>query len=109
VRRQPRSSSSDPRVGAFDACIDVLQGVAAIEHGNENPLARGLLSVLGDDLKRHDMEAFAPDFSSFWLGSESRDSAAANTGAPDDEALSQSLKEALDALAERVNAARSVV
>ncbi len=54
------------------------------------------------------MEAFAPDFSYYWLGQTTRDMSS-TSDASDDEPLSPSQQEALDALAERINAARSIV
>lgn len=55
------------------------------------------------------MEAFAPDFSQYWLDAPSSDSSTQPVRVADDEPLSASQKEALDALVDRINAARSVV
>jgi hypothetical protein len=55
------------------------------------------------------MDAFARDFSQHWLAGQSGDSNAVPARPADDEALSPSMKEALDALTERINAARSIV
>jgi hypothetical protein len=56
------------------------------------------------------MDALAPDFSHYWLaGQGSISSDTATTRGNGDETLSPSQKEALDALTERINAARSVV
>jgi hypothetical protein len=55
------------------------------------------------------MEAFAPDFSHYWLTGQSRDPTASTIRVGDEEPLSPSQQEALDALAERINAARSIV
>jgi hypothetical protein len=55
------------------------------------------------------MEAFAPDFAQFWIADQASDSSAARTAFFDDEPVSESQKEALDELAERINAARSIV
>ena len=56
------------------------------------------------------MEAFAPDFSRYWLGQPTLDAgtAAAKRGV-DDDPLPPAMKEALDMLVERINAARSIV
>jgi len=55
------------------------------------------------------MEAFAPDFAQFWIADQAGDSSAARAAYLDDEPVSESQKEALDALAERISAARSIV
>ena len=59
--------------------------------------------------KRKNMETFSPEFAQYWLD----DAAVASEGAaaplPGDDASSSSQREALEALAERVNAARSIV
>ena len=55
------------------------------------------------------MESFAPDFSRHWLAEHGDDSTFARSPFADDELVSPSQKEALEALAERVNAARSIV
>jgi hypothetical protein len=55
------------------------------------------------------MEALTYDFSSYWLAAQAADSTALAGGARDEEPLSPSQQEALAALAERVNAARSIV
>jgi hypothetical protein len=55
------------------------------------------------------MESGAPDFSRYWLAGQAADASASSAGARDDEPLSPSLQEALEALAERINAARSIV
>jgi hypothetical protein len=55
------------------------------------------------------MDAVAPDFSRYWLAGQAGDANASIAGARDDEPLSPSLQEALEALAERINAARSIV
>jgi len=52
------------------------------------------------------MHAFAPEFSQFWLAAGAAGADHAHTEAGDDE--SRSLKAALEELAERVNAARSI-
>jgi hypothetical protein len=56
------------------------------------------------------MDAFVSDFSHFWLAEQSSAADLPEVrGTPDDEPLSDSLQEALEALADRINAARSVV
>jgi len=55
------------------------------------------------------MEAFAPDFSRHWLTEQGNDSTVARSPFAEDELVSPSQKEALEALAERINAARSIV
>ena len=55
------------------------------------------------------MEGVAPDFSRYWLAGQAADANASTAGARDDEPLSPSVQEALEALAERINAARSIV
>jgi len=55
------------------------------------------------------METFAPDFAQFWIADQARDSRGAMSRCADDEPVSPSQKEALDALVERINAARSIV
>jgi hypothetical protein len=55
------------------------------------------------------MDALAQDFSRHWFADEASGPGAPPDGAANDETLSPSMKEALDALAERINAARSVI
>ncbi len=55
------------------------------------------------------MEAFAPDFSDLWLGQGPVGSTTPAKRVADDDPLPPAMKEALDALAERINAARSIV
>jgi len=52
------------------------------------------------------MESFAPEFAHYWLTGQSGSAGAANRGSSDDEANAQ--QAALEELAERVAAARSV-
>jgi hypothetical protein len=54
------------------------------------------------------MERLVQNFSQYWFADGASGSAAPPPVAPDDETLSPSMKEALDALAERINAARTV-
>jgi hypothetical protein len=54
------------------------------------------------------MNAFSPDFAHFWMTCQTgKNDAIAGRGS-DDDAPSPSQQEALDALADRINAARSV-
>jgi hypothetical protein len=53
------------------------------------------------------MSSFAPEFSQYWMGSQAAASVDGNRDARDDDAGNQ--ERALQELAERVNAARSVV
>jgi hypothetical protein len=55
------------------------------------------------------MDAFSPEFSQYWLADRSAGTDAAAAGRDDDESLSASQQDALAALADRVNAARSVM
>jgi hypothetical protein len=57
------------------------------------------------------MEALTQDFSQYWLADRGGESPSypASVGAKAEEPLPPSLKEALDALDDRINAARSVV
>jgi hypothetical protein len=66
------------------------------------------LDVIEDSLRRLDiMNAFSPEFAQLWVAARSaRAEAAAADGS--DETLTPTQQEALDELAERVSAARSV-
>lgn len=55
------------------------------------------------------MDTFSPEFSQYWLADRSTGSNVAAAGRGDDESLSESQQDALAALADRVNAARSVI
>lgn len=55
------------------------------------------------------MDDFAPDFAQFWIADEANDAVATRSPFADDEPVSPSQKEALDALVDRINAARSIV
>src|SRR6266545_1172808 len=55
------------------------------------------------------MEAFAPDFSHYWLTAQGNNWNGPTSPFADDEPVSPSQREALDALVERINAARSIV
>jgi len=53
------------------------------------------------------MESFAPEFSQYWLASQSS-ACPDRAGGDCEDALSPAQQEALEELAERVNAARSI-
>jgi hypothetical protein len=88
-----------------------MQGARTERDGEFKRLAHRLLAAGRDVLTRtfSTMEALASDFSSHWLAAQAADSTAPLAGARDDEPLTPSLQEALAALVERVNAARSIV
>ncbi len=55
------------------------------------------------------MDSFSPEFSQYWLAGQPKGPDTGVAGRHDDDALSPSQQEALAALADRVNAARSIV
>jgi hypothetical protein len=55
------------------------------------------------------MDMFSPEFAQHWLSDQSFGADISGSGRGDDELLSPSQQEALEELAERVNAARSIV
>jgi len=55
------------------------------------------------------MDTFSPEFSQHWLAGKPAGTDGAFAGHRDEDALSPSQQEALAALADRVNAARSIV
>lgn len=55
------------------------------------------------------MDTFSPEFSSYWLDAPTQAGERVNEPAADTQELSPSQQAALEELAERVNAARSVV
>jgi hypothetical protein len=68
-----------------------------------------LLDSTCDTLDASMMETFAPEFAEYWL-TGSRDAANANPASGrGDDAAAASQREALEALAERVAAARSIL
>jgi len=55
------------------------------------------------------MDTFSPEFSQYWLADQRTGPDAALAGHRDEDAPSPSQQQALDALADRVSAARSVM
>jgi hypothetical protein len=55
------------------------------------------------------MDTFSPDFSQYWFADRSNGGNSFAAAEGDDETLSESQQDALAALADRVNAARSVM
>lgn len=55
------------------------------------------------------MEMFSPEFAQHWVDHQDTDSTIVAAARRDDETLSPSQQEALEALVDRVNAARSIV
>jgi hypothetical protein len=52
---------------------------------------------------------FSPEFSQHWIADQERGLDAASSDSRDDDVLSPSQQEALEALVDRVNAARTIV